>query len=254
YQCVDHHVSFDLETTQLILKDLAAFHAIPIALKLKKPEVFNEKIRPYLAPFPFQPKPIKEEIKSVFLEMLQDSYKCIPWIPKVKNIFENVRAAGDAPPKEPFATVTHGDMWFNNTMIKFQNKVPVSNKIIDFQNCDYKSPATDLFFFLFTNVQTSVLQDDFDGLIEFYHKHFISHLEKLKCDTAPFSLPKFLEEMKAATPVELGHCFMMIFLNFGEEQFDHSSSDVDKIKARIHLAMKEKLRNVIHTSGMRGWL
>uniref|UniRef100_V5G064 CHK kinase-like domain-containing protein n=1 Tax=Anoplophora glabripennis TaxID=217634 RepID=V5G064_ANOGL len=122
YQCVDRHVGFDLETAQLILKDLAAFHAIPLALKLKKPEVFDEKIRPYLAPFPFEPKPIKEEIKSVFLEMLQDSYKCIPWIPKVKNIFENVRAAGDAPPKEPFATVTHGDMWFNNTMNKISEQ------------------------------------------------------------------------------------------------------------------------------------
>ncbi|XP_018569816.1 uncharacterized protein LOC108909865 [Anoplophora glabripennis] len=260
YQCVDRHVGFDLETAQLILKDLAAFHAVPLALKLKKPEVFDEKIRPYLAPFRPPPMPFENEIQSLFLEILQDSYKCIPWIPKVKNIFNNVGAARDAPPREPFATLTHGDMWVNNTMIKFRNKVPVSNKLVDFQVCDYKSPATDLFFFLFTSVQLSVLQDDFDSLIEFYHKHFISHLEKLKCDTAPFSLPKFLEEMKAATPTEVEHCFgMTLFIIFGEKEpstgFDPSiPPDVEKMKAGINLVAKEKIRFLIQTCGRRGWL
>ncbi|XP_018569781.1 uncharacterized protein LOC108909837 [Anoplophora glabripennis] len=258
YRCVDRHVGFDLDTTQLILKDLAAFHAIPLALKLKKPEVFDKKIKPYLAPFHPGPMPFENGINSVYIEILQESVKCIPWIPKVRNILENVRAAQDAPAKEPFATTTHGDMWLNNTMIKFQNKVPVSNKMVDFQICDYRSPATDLFFFLFVNVQQSVLQDDFDGLIEFYHKHFISHLEKLKCDTAPFSLPKFLKEMKDATSVEVEHCFKFIFIIFGEKHsatFDPSVPfDEEKIKAMITLATKEKFWNLIHTSGKRGWL
>ncbi|XP_018569812.1 uncharacterized protein LOC108909863 [Anoplophora glabripennis] len=258
YRCVDRYVGFDLDTTQLILKDLAAFHAIPLALKLRKPEVFDKNIRPHLAPFRPYHMPFENGINSVYTGILQESVKCIPWIPKVRNILENARAARDAPPKEPFATLTHGDIWLNNTMIKFQNKVPVSNKMVDFQICGYRSPATDLFFFLFINVQESVLQDDFDGLIEFYHKHFISHLEKLKCDTAPFSLSKFLEEMKAATSIEVEHCFKFIFMLFGEKHsaaIDLSASfDEGKIKAWINLAMKEKFWNLIHTSGMRGWL
>lgn len=261
YQVVDRHVGFDLETTQLILKDLAAFHAIPLALKLRKPEVFDKKIRPYLAPFRPDPMPHEDKHNSVFIEILQNSYKCIPWIPKVKKIFENVRKVRDLPPREPFATVTHGDMWINNTMVKFQNKLPVSNKLVDFQVCDYKSPATDLFFFLFTSVQLSVLQEDFDGLIEFYHKHFISHLEKLKCDITPFSLPKFLEEMKAATPVETVHSIEMLsFIVFGKKggpstEFDPTAPpDIEKLKSNINLVAKEKICYLIFTCGARGWL
>ncbi|XP_018569887.1 uncharacterized protein LOC108909900 [Anoplophora glabripennis] len=261
YQVVDRFVGFDLETAQLILKDLAAFHAIPLALKLKKPEVFDKKIRPYLARFrPFD-MPDEKEHNSMFIQILQESDKCRPWLSKVEHIFENIKTILEAPPKEPFATIAHGDTWINNTMVKFENGVPVSNKLLDFQVCDYKSPAGDLFFFLFSSVRLSVLQNNFDDLIEFYHKHFVSNLEKLKCDTGPFGLPKFLEEMKAATPVETVHCIGMIsFIVFGKKggpstQFNFSAPpDIEKMKANISTAAKEKIWYLIHVCGRKGWL
>lgn len=240
---------------------MAAFHAIPLALKLRKPEVFNEKVRPYLAPMQRNSAPHEEEHNAMLLEILQDSYKCIPWIPKVKEVFKNVKAACAAPPREPFSTVSHGDMWVNNTMIKFQRGLPVHNKLIDFQICDYTSPAMDLLFFLFTSVQLSVLQDDLDGLLEFYHLHFISHLENLKCDITPFSFPKFLEEMRAATTVEILHVISMVyFIVFGKKgghsrEVDHSKPpDFEKMKSNINLVAKEKVWYMIEACGKRGWL
>ncbi|XP_018569799.1 uncharacterized protein LOC108909852 [Anoplophora glabripennis] len=261
YQVVDRYVGFDLETAQLILKDLAAFHAIPLALKLRKPEVFESKIRPYLDPFEQPPSPHDEQLISTLIEIFQESNKCIPWMPKVKENFKINETLQNAARREPFSTITHGDMWVNNIMIKFQNRLPVGHKLVDFQGCGYKTPAIDVFFFLFTSVQLSVLQDNFDGLIEFYHKHFISHLEKLKCDTAPYSLPKFLEEMKAATSFHLLHTiFMLLFVVFGKkggslEDFDPEVLlKNEKVKANIIPAAKEKAWYLIHTCGTRGWL
>ncbi|XP_018569807.1 uncharacterized protein LOC108909860 [Anoplophora glabripennis] len=197
----------------------------------------------------------------MFIEILQESDKCTPWISKVKHIFENMKTIRDAPPKELFATVTHRDTWINNTMVKFENGVPVSNKLLDFQLCDYKSPPTDLFFFLFVSVQLPVLRNNLDGLIEFYHKHFISNLEKLKCETAPFSLPKFLEEMKAATPVEALHCMgMTSFVVLGEKggpstEYDLSvPSNFEKMKTNISTAAKEKIWYLTKVCGTKGWL
>ncbi|XP_018569808.1 uncharacterized protein LOC108909861 isoform X1 [Anoplophora glabripennis] len=261
YGVVDRHVGFDLETAQLILKDLAAFHAIPLALKLRKPEVFESKIRPYLARFVRPSSPHNEQLYSTFIEIFQESNKCVPWMPKMKEVLKINETLQNAAPREPFSTIIHGDAWVNNIMLKFQNRLPVGDKLIDFQICDYNSPAIDVFFFLFTSVQLSVLQDNFDGLIEFYHKHFISHLEKLKCDTAPFSLPKFLEEMKAATPFHLLHTiFMLLLVVFGKKEGSSIDFDPelllenDRVRANIIPAGKEKVWYLIHTCGTRGWL
>ncbi|KAJ8977761.1 hypothetical protein NQ317_001125 [Molorchus minor] len=152
YVNVDRHIGFNLEEAELILKNLATFHSVPLAIKLKKPDVFEKKIKPYLAPFipPDDPPPNgenKETMTTVILEIFQDSYKCIPYIPKLKRIFEGAKEASKTPPKEPFATVTHGDTWVNNIMLKFKNNKPFKLKFVDFQVCDYKSPGSDLFFF-----------------------------------------------------------------------------------------------------------
>ncbi|KAJ8922348.1 hypothetical protein NQ315_004291 [Exocentrus adspersus] len=261
YEVVDRHTGFDLETTLLILKDLAAFHAVPLALKLRKPQVFDEKIRPYLAPFKPPDFPNQDKHDAVILEILQDSYKCIPWIPKVKEIFENQKTTRGGLVREPFATITHGDMWVNNTMVKFQNGVPVHNKIIDFQVIDYKSPAVDLIFFLFSSVKLSVLRDNLDDFIQQYHKHFVSHLEQLKCDTTPFTFPKLLEEIKASMDTEIPHTVgMSIFIIFGKKggpskEFNHETPpDWDKIRDNVSLEAKEKVRYMIQACGERGWL
>lgn len=240
---------------------MAAFHGIPLALKLKKPQVFDKKIRPYLALFDTPSQPQDKQVYSTFAEILQESNKCVPWISKVKEIFDNTKRKQKMPPQEPFATMTHGDVWVNNTMIKFQNGLPVSNKLVDFQVCDYKSPASDVFFFLFTSVQLSVLQDNFDDLIEFYHKQFISHLEKLKCDIAPFGLAKFLEEMKPTTSIRLFHTIMMLFfVVYGKKggstkEFDPNAPfDSEKMKADINPLAREKAWYLVHTCGTKGWL
>lgn len=240
---------------------MAAFHAIPLALKLKKPEAFDEKIRPYLVPFRPSPRPFEDEHISMLIEILEESPKCTPWILRVKEIFGNVRTVLDAPPREPFSTVSHGDMWVNNVMVNFQNGLPIDDKLVDFQVCDYKSPAMDLFFFLFTSVQLSVLQQNLDILIEDYHKHFISHLEKLKCDIIPFNFSKFLEEMKVAASAEIPHTMiMMCLVIFGKKggppkNLDPSKQpDFEKMKANMNPVAKEKAWYMIQVCGERGWL
>lgn len=44
YRNVDRHVGFDYDTTKLIVRDMAVMHAVPIAFRLKKPDVFAEEI------------------------------------------------------------------------------------------------------------------------------------------------------------------------------------------------------------------
>lgn len=39
---------FDLDTAKYILKNLATLHGVPLALKLKRPKEFKEKILPHI--------------------------------------------------------------------------------------------------------------------------------------------------------------------------------------------------------------
>lgn len=39
----------DMATTKMILENIAEFHAIPLAIKIKENDLFEEKIKPYLS-------------------------------------------------------------------------------------------------------------------------------------------------------------------------------------------------------------
>lgn len=48
FQVGERSRGFDAEHTELILRNLARFHAVPIALRYDKPDTFKEKVEPYL--------------------------------------------------------------------------------------------------------------------------------------------------------------------------------------------------------------
>ncbi|KAJ8918598.1 hypothetical protein NQ315_013103 [Exocentrus adspersus] len=177
YQNVNRLESLDLQTIKFILKNLAAFHAVPLALKLLKPDIFQVKIKPFLK----DPNP--------------------------------PRSKGGHNP------LVHNDMWINNIMVKFDEDQPVGVKFVDFQMPTYQSPATDLFFLLLSSVKKDVLEKHFDHLIEFYHKNFVDQLRILGCEISPFSLEKFLEELKSVSSIKLTQViFMTAFVIFQEHE------------------------------------
>ncbi|KAJ8951355.1 hypothetical protein NQ318_009291 [Aromia moschata] len=115
---------------------------------------------------------------SIVIEMLQESDKCIPH--------------------------------------KFVNGKPVMNKLVDFQMYNYGSPATDLFFFLFTSIlQLRVLQDHFDDLVHVLPQPFRGSLR----------------------------------------EFNHDGpSDFEKMKRGMALEAKKKVRFMVQVCGKKGWL
>lgn len=107
---------------------MANFHGVGIALKTKKPQVFEKNIKPFCCdyiPGPEFPNVCRKAIKV----LLQEREDLVPLISKV-----TLWADRPLPtPREPFATVNHCDMWVNNTMQKIENGKVVKNKFVDFQ-------------------------------------------------------------------------------------------------------------------------
>lgn len=86
-----------------------------------------------------------------------------------------------APMKNGFQVLNHGDFWLNNIMFKTDSdNNPTAVSLIDFQLSYWGSPAADLLMLMTTSVDDDVKIDQFDNLIEHYHKELESSLKKLK--------------------------------------------------------------------------
>lgn len=215
-----------MSTIKLILRNLAEFHTVPIALKLKEPDVFETKIKPYFSCY--CPKSDIPTVPSTGMmdilcekECFKDLYtKVKTSLLKIYEFTEEFR--------EPFCTLAHRDLWVNNILVKFDSGVPAKAKFIDFQKYSYDSPAKDLIYLLITSVPLELLKSHFDSFLQFYHDCFIEQLSQYNCDLKPFSYDAFIKEVGLSIEEELGHTlFMMLFVAYGKE------GGADKIDGKV---------------------
>lgn len=239
YDIVNRYEGFNLETTKLILENLAEFHAVPLAVKLKDPQLFDKNIRPYCAYF--YPR-TDETPPAGTMSILREKDHFPSNV--LDKIHRSLEISMEFPQKfrEPFSTIVHWDMWVNNIMIKFKNGTPVHTKFVDFQLFSYDTPIKDLLFFLVTSVSVELLKKHFDEFLEIYHKHFVKNLEKLKCDISKFSYQDFIEEIKATLEEEIGHIlFMLFFIVLAKKDgVDPSKDEVFDNPATVPLEGKQR--------------
>ncbi|XP_056639655.1 uncharacterized protein LOC130447053 [Diorhabda sublineata] len=198
YTNLDRHVGYNLKESMLLLKDLAEFHSTVIAFKLKHPDLFFKEIRPVCNNhLQLTEENSFKDVIGIVEEILLQSKECTPYVPKIRKMWNEFKPDFSGENKrEPFATITHSDLWVNNAMMKYVNGEPVKNKFVDFQLYNYGSPGFDILNFLFTSVQTNVLRMKFDDLIRFYHNEFVNNIKRLNCEYSKFSYSKFLKELE----------------------------------------------------------
>jgi aldehyde reductase len=263
YETLDRIIGFDLETTNLILKALAKFHAGPLAMKLLNSQVFKTKIRSLFTPYKvFE---FDEDTLSLCVEknrkIVEEIGTCKKYIQRVVDGFKmNLQPVKNSPDciREPFATIIHTDAWVNNFMVQFHEGKPVSCKIVDFQLDEYGSPARDLIFFIFTSVQIPVVLQHYEELIGLYHKTLVDDLVKFGCDPAPFSRQEFEEEITVMAKEEFGHCMMMLQPIFAtkdtlKELDEYDVDDMTRVDT-ISPKYKERAAFIIEEFVKRDWI
>ena len=210
YDTLDRIAGLDLDAAKLVIINLAELHAVPIALKLQKPDVFENEVKKYLSTWKIPDRMAQQ--------MREDQIRLAEEIEELRPLKERILAAFDSatnePSKkcEPFATIAHNDCWSNNNMFKKEGNKVVKSKMVDFQILDYGSPAKDVVFFIFSSVKNEVVKDHYDELVKLYYDTFISNLEELHCDVKPFTWEALLEEIDyVMTHSEFRHLgFMML--------------------------------------------
>ncbi|XP_056636819.1 uncharacterized protein LOC130445278 [Diorhabda sublineata] len=243
----DKRAGLDLDTTKLILRDLALLHGVSLALKIKDPNTFEEKIKRYCVPY----NPSHHDIIPILKLIIEENKD----LAHLSEKYVGWGLSPLSPINEPFACLTHTDLWTNNTMQKLVDGKATLNKLVDFQVYQYGSPATDIFFFLWSSVKQDVLEGKLDYLLEYYHGALLEVLQKHHCDVDRFSFQIFLDEMQSVSKYEFGHAFMFhnLIVNVKEGGYDLEKSDVNSIYQDVPLNVKEKSWFMLRECVKRGW-
>lgn len=253
YENVERTQGFDLNAAKLVVRDLAHLHSVALALRLQKPSIFETQVLPYLSPWR-----VSVDFHYKTKAKLE---KKIGTIPELESLKARILVAFDQKLKpsvcrEPFATVIHNDCWVNNTMVKFDGTEPVKNKIVDFQECAYASPAKDLVFFLFSSVKNQVLEKHYQELVEWYYQAFVSMLKQLGCDLRLFSFEGLERELDfEARHSQFGHLMFMLYPIFApknDKLAECSPADLLEIEpTELH---KDKLVFIVQQFAKRKWI
>ncbi|XP_063224836.1 uncharacterized protein LOC134532341 [Bacillus rossius redtenbacheri] len=266
YRTGDRVVGASLQRTQFVLERLAKFHATAVAIKIKKPLLFRNKLLKVLAPFKIKggTKEEDETRNKKFLESLQTIPACNRNIDALRELMtknlEFTHSDKFIPIREPFATFAHFDFWTNNMMFKFRSETdeePIDFKIVDFQVSQYGSPVSDIMLFLFTSTETGVVSEHIDSLLELYHRVFVDWLEVLGCETKKFSFEKFMEEVNIVAPETLMQIiYMLMPITFNKDQIETMGEGVpnDDRPVEFNDVYIVKLSEAINTYEVKKWL
>lgn len=262
-------MGFHYEDALLILNDLALFHALPVAVKLKMPDTFETKIKKYvertfLVPTPdtkegdrIKPPPPMNDFE-VYCEILENFDECqifVNGMRKKKEYFlQNLMELVNKPRNEPFATISHNDMWVNNTMQVVKEDKIVKNKFIDFQTYNYNSAVRDLLLFIGSSIQLPVLQKNFDDLLEYYYRNFLNILLELQCDISTFSRNQFEKELNLEAFEQMYNILMFHRVIFGKKGEAVLMPGKPLQKEDVSDILRERAAALVNIFGRKGWI
>lgn len=140
-----------------------------------------------------------------------------------------------------FSVLCHGDLWVNNIMFKYSAEGKVQDcLLVDYQICNYNSPALDLHYFIFSSLHKDLRLTQIDNIIALYHKELLANLKRLGYKKTPTTLLQLQKDFLATGLFGLGTALgtFPIAVAPSTEDSDINSfvSDSDKAKKfKLHL-------------------
>ncbi|XP_043251019.1 uncharacterized protein LOC122396558 [Colletes gigas] len=261
YSTEDRILGLDKKHAEFALEELAKLHALTIALKIKKPQLFQKMALEVLV------EVMSETTEKCVIDMIRkaqtdikDIEEAKPYLDRVNRTIEfGIQLNKNAKkPEEPWATLVHNDFWVNNMMFRHdEHGELIDMKIVDFQLCVYDYGINDLIFFLVSSVRNDILDNKLNDMIDYYYYSFIKMLKMLNVDTEKFTKQKFDEIVDYCGPVKFNQCMMMAQVIQAPRE---SAPEIKDLKDDIFLnrgvddKYKQKLLHIVHLFDKRGWL
>ncbi|XP_047511128.1 uncharacterized protein LOC125053676 [Pieris napi] len=180
----DRKQGLTVDQCYYVLKNLAQFHSLSLAMKCYNPEGFYDLLN------------IQDGITEVFFVTENEEYYRSYYTEATKNaifmVEQELRDSSDrdkyltklkdfcnedtffqtmvdmVSPKEPLAVICHGDCWTNNLLFRYKDGQIAEMYIVDFQLARYASPALDLCYLIYLCLDRQQRADHLTSLLEYY--------------------------------------------------------------------------------------
>ncbi|KAK2582860.1 hypothetical protein KPH14_008939 [Odynerus spinipes] len=251
-------IGYDLAHSKLAVRAMARFHALGIAMRCKKPDVFAR---------------IKKTSECMKINMDEFSAAHLPVLARIKedpitSVYhdrcekiltdENLLESWFAQPEGPWATIIHSDFWVNNIMFHSDENGHVDDvKFVDFQNYVYSKPVRELIFYLHSSVDDDVWENHLEELVDLYYETFISVLKRIDCDVTPFAREHFDAQFPIDAKIEFVHLtFMIKVLTIDIEQTKLDNSTMRSVMTNYggNEIYGNRLRRLILYFDQHGWI
>ncbi|KAK9874576.1 hypothetical protein WA026_005409 [Henosepilachna vigintioctopunctata] len=186
----DRYKVLDMDHVLLVLKSLAEYHAISLAMSKKIPKDFeglSRNLSNMLINFgnieerAFFFKRVIQKVCGLLEKSNRKDLAEKIDMKIVRNV-ENLLLTETS--DEDKVVISHGDCWNSNILFKYTSSTdfkPSEICFVDFQFCMLDTPVKDISFFLYTSCDKSQL-DKFDFLLQTYYASFSKTLKSLECE------------------------------------------------------------------------
>lgn len=238
---------------------MARFHALGMATKEKRPEYF-EVLKKRAKCLDFKLDDF-EDTHLQMVEKMEEDPDIAAHIDRCKAVLLKAIDRADlftAVPDEPWSSIVHSDFWVNNIMFHRDEEGRVDDvKFVDFQNYLFLSPVREMIFYLFSSTTEEVQNNHIEELIDLYHETMTGVLERMGCDTRPYSRKEFDAQLSSDAKHEFMHiCFMLkvLTLDAQETKFNYDKMHDVMIKYWGNKAWLQRLRIVVLYFVKHDWI
>lgn len=236
---------------------MARFHALGMAIKYKRPEDF-EVLKERSKCLDLKTEEFEKFHKDMLTRIREDPQLTVYTDRCATAISESFdRGMWTVTPEEPWSTIIHADFWVNNIMFHRDENGRVDDvKFVDFQNYLFFNPLREMVFFIFSS--TEVTEDHLiEEMIDLYHETFVAVLDRMGCDTEPFTREKFDAKLFIDARLETMHLFFMLKILTLDVQ--ETELKVDNMKDFMmtyqgNQTFIKRLRKVVFYFVKRNWI
>lgn len=170
----------------LVMSALGKMHALSFAIQDQQPEKFKEitsnlgetLIRRecnYLNGCMANSRKVLDTVRTIEGKRIAEKIKALYSNNFLKSMIEMV----DSTQAEPYAVISHGDCWSNNTMFRLDaQRNPIEVQLLDFQIARYASPALEIVYYIFFCTDKQLRDQYYDSFLKVYHSSLSAHLER----------------------------------------------------------------------------
>ncbi|EAT35123.1 AAEL012688-PA [Aedes aegypti] len=249
YRMWNKMVPVNYEHTRLLMIQLGRLHAVSLALKDQRPEVFEQfKLSDPLSAMMGANQGftmmMNASLDRALTVLEPHEEKARQKLAKLKEtLFDDLVTLTNSEIAGPYAVLGHGDCWINNMIYSYKRGVPTGVVLLDWQICRYVSPALDLLYFIFGCTDEAFRRQHYDEMIRIYYDSLKQLLEKLGGDPSrQFPYTALLRQLKACGKFGILMAMFMVPMLCIDNQ---DLPDMDQL-AEKHLDSQEFDASFIH--------